>query len=227
MERPTKKFEAFQDRPPIIYRPGTSDEAIIKAVIIDKSEYLFPNFEPKIIFDIGANIGVVSTLLTNVYPTAKIYSFEPEKENFELLVKNVSTYPNVTPMKVGLGNKTEDRILYASTDETNLGGFSNFIKDGAESQTVNIVRVDKICSEVGTPDIIKIDVEGAEYEILRAIPDIAKVKWITGELHGVDEYKLLDYLSPHFTFQLGRRLHDKVWHFHALSKSWAESEKYH
>jgi len=225
--RPIKKFEAFEDRPPICYRPGTSDEAIIKAVIIDKSEYLFPNFEPKLVFDIGANIGVVSSLLANIYPAAKIHCFEPEKENFDLLIKNTASYENIRALKVGLGNKTEDRILYSSTDETNLGGFSNFIKDGSESQTVNIVRMDKICQEVGTPDFIKIDVEGAEYEILSAIPDISKVKWITGELHGVDEYKLLDLLSRDFNLQFGRRFFDKVWHFNAISKSWSETEKYH
>ncbi len=217
----TKLFNAFEDRPSIRYRPGTSDEAIIQAVIIDKKEYLFPKFEPKIIFDIGANIGVVSVVLANVYPNAKIYSFEPVKENFDLLKTNVSSYLNVKPLFYGLGKEDGKARIYPSEDPTNLGGFSNHISNG-EGSIISLVGVCSAVKEFGVPDLIKIDTEGAEWDILGFMPGIQKTKWICGELHGVRDYQLLSYLTPWFHLQHSRGFGDKVWHFQALSKTWTD-----
>ena len=216
----TKLFHAFDDKPPIEYRPNTSDEAIIDAVIVKKQEYAFPNFKPNLIFDIGGNIGVVAVVLANIYPDAKIYSFEPVKENFDILKRNTEYYKNISAIQCGLGNKTEHRMIFKSSDPSNLGGFSTFIKDGGENSEIALVKMETICNEFGTPDLIKIDVEGAEYEILGDIPDIENVKWIAGELHGVNDYKLLDLLDKKFNLQLARNFMDKVWHFHAVSKNW-------
>ena len=123
----TKKFYMWDDRPPINYRPGTSDEAIIDSVLIKKTEYNFPAFEPKICFDIGGNIGVVAVLLANIYPQSTIISFEPVAENFDLLVLNSKGYPNIRPINSSLGLQSGSRRIYASDDNTNLGGFSTHI----------------------------------------------------------------------------------------------------
>ncbi len=219
----TKLFNAFEDRPPIRYRPGTSDEHIIQALLVEKKEYVFPKFEPRLIFDIGSNIGVVSIILANVYPQAKIYCFEPIRENFDLLKENVVSYENVFPMQVALGNRTEDRRIYKSDDPTNFGGFSTHISNQEDPGTlISVLDVEKLCDKIGTPDLIKIDCEGAEHEILTSIPGLKQVKWITGELHGIKDYALLERLDRDFRLQLSRGFGDKVWHFHALSKSWVD-----
>jgi len=217
----TKKFHWAEDKPPIIYRPGTSDESIIQTVLVEKKEYLFPKFDPKIVYDIGGNIGVVAVILANIYPEATIYSFEPVSENFELLIMNSKEYKNIKPLKLGLGMKTGDVTIFKSDDQNNLGGYSTHIS-GEEGETVSIVRMETICAKLGTPDLIKIDCEGAEYEILNDIPLLENVKWITGELHGINDYKLLDLLDRHFKIQSQRGFGDKVWHFNALSKAWTD-----
>lgn len=222
MKTQTKKFYAFDDRPPIKYRPGTSDEAIIQSVIVERKEYAFPRFRPDLVFDIGGNIGVLAILLANIYPDARIYSFEPVKENFEILKDNVSSYGNIYPMQVGLGSKTEDRKIHYSKDPTNFGGFSTHIEGPGDTEIVSIVDVEKLCEKIGTPDLIKIDAEGAEFEILSSIPNIDRVKWIAGELHGVKDYALLDVLDKHFNLQFTRNFYDKNWNFLALSKSWTD-----
>lgn len=217
----TKKFVFDDEKPPIIYRPGTSDEAIINSVLINQQEYSFPAFDAKLVFDIGANIGVVSVILAMVYPNAKIMAFEPVKENFDLLKLNAEHYPNIKPLHCALGKKYEKKRIFKSDDKTNLGGFSTHIK-AEEGEEISIVRTSVICQELGVPDVVKIDVEGAEADILSDIPNIQKVKWIAGELHGVDDYALLGFLSKHFHLGHGRRFGDKVWHFHAVSKSWTD-----
>lgn len=218
----TKKFHWSEEAPPITYRPGTSDEAIIQTILVERKEYLFPKFEPKIVYDIGGNIGVVAVILAMIYPNAKIYSFEPVSENFDLLIQNTEHYKNIKALKFGLGNKTEDKEIYKSEDPTNHGGFSTHIQEGGSYDTVSFVDTATICRKLGTPDLIKIDVEGAEYEILSQVPELENVKWITGELHGVNDYKLLDLLERNFRIQTQRGFADKVWHFNALGKSWLD-----
>lgn len=215
----TKKFNWDDTKPSITYRPGTSDEAIINAVLINRQEYNFPTFKPEVVFDVGANIGVVSVVLANIYPDAKIYSFEPVQENIDLLRLNTLPYPNVKVLPYGLGNSSGQRRIYDSDDPTNLGGFSTKIKVG-DGRLIDIKDVSCVCQEFGTPDLIKIDVEGAEDEIFTSMPNLDKVRWIAGELHGVNDYKLLDLLNKNFRLQIARNFDDKVWHFHALARDW-------
>ena len=65
--------------------------------MIDKLYIRIFNFitKPKIIFDIGANIGAASFFFAEHYPESKIYSFEPARDVLPILRKNLSCYKNV------------------------------------------------------------------------------------------------------------------------------------
>lgn len=223
-----KKFIWDEKKPAVLYRPGTADEAIIQSVLVDQGEYLFPRidsrFDPKICYDIGGNIGVVAVVLASIYPKSKIFSFEPVPENFELLKQNAAPYPNITALNFGLGGDTGQRRIWDSDDPRNLGGFSVVIKNPeGKNQMVSVRDVASVFQQYGAPDLIKIDVEGAEAEIFEAMPNIERVKWIAGELHGIRDFQVLDLLSKHFTIQCARDFQAKCWHFHALNRSIAES----
>lgn len=219
-----KKYYGFGDeKPPIYYRENTSDADIINSILVNKQEYMFPNnFEPELIYDIGANIGVVSVILANIYPNAKIHAFEPEPGNFEMLRKNCEQYPNIVLHNVGLGARSGTKKLWPSDNPINFGGFSNFIESGVPTEC-KILSVSRAVEQYGIPDIMKIDVEGAECEILRNFPNLNLVTWIAGEMHGEDaEYLMLHTLSTHFRLALQRGFFDKCWHFHAANKGWLD-----
>lgn len=218
-----KKFFGFGgDKPPIYYRPESCDESIIQANVIEKNEYLLPNMSPKIVYDIGANIGVISAILAQVYPDATIYAFEPIEENFEILLKNVEPYPNIKPKKFGLGPKRGMRDFYPSDNVINHGGYSTEIKSDKEVVSCQIESMEEICKVLGPPELIKIDVEGAEHSILTCMSEIQlnHLKWISGELHGIKDFALLDFLSTKFNIQVQRNFMDVVYHFHAMNKTW-------
>jgi len=70
--------------------------------------------EGKIIIDIGAHIGKYSIIASKINPNAKIYAIEPEKDNFNLLNKNIklNKVKNIFPIKVALSDKKGVARLY-------------------------------------------------------------------------------------------------------------------
>ena len=66
-----------------------------------KSEYFFPKeLNPKVIFDIGGNIGITAIYLASLFPKAKIYTFEPLPDNFEILQINIQQYQNIEAFNI-------------------------------------------------------------------------------------------------------------------------------
>ena len=190
-----------------------------------KSEYYLPEkLNPKIIFDIGGNIGITSIYLANLFPNAKIYTFEPVPENFKILQKNISQFENIKAFNFGLGSKNGNFKVYLSSDSENFGGVS-FYPDPHGNQeesyiSCEIKNVNEIINELGIDsiDLIKIDTEGAEYDILTTFEEkvLKRASWITGELHGNRDFELLNYLaSLDFSISLNKQISSRLFMFNA------------
>jgi hypothetical protein len=68
-------------------------------------------------------------------------------------------------------------------------------------------------------DLIKIDCEGAEYDVLTALPRemLFGCKWIVGEMHDESAFALLALLAPHFDLDLKKRMFAPFFRFHACN----------
>jgi FkbM family methyltransferase len=212
----------------VYYRSSTSDMALIYEILLKtkyKSEYYLPEkLNPKVVFDIGGNIGITSIYLSSIFPDAKIYTFEPIPDNFKILKKNIQNYNNIEAFNFGLGSKNGNFKVYLSNDPENFGGFS-FYPDpvGNKSNSYfscevnNINEVIKKLS-IQSIDLIKIDTEGAKYDILMALQEniLKNASWITGELHGNKDFELLNYLSNFgFSISLNKQIGNRLFMFHA------------
>src|SRR5438105_4262702 len=91
----------------IFYRPATSDPLAIYQVLLRRGRkaeyYLPPGLEPKVILDIGSNIGASILFFHEQFPTARIYGFEPHPETFRILQENVGSIPSVEIFNYALG----------------------------------------------------------------------------------------------------------------------------
>jgi len=212
----------------VYYRTSSSDMTLIYEILLKskyKSEYYLPKkLNPKIIFDIGGNIGITSIYLAKLFPDSLIYSFEPMPENFEILQKNISQYKNIRAFNYGLGSKNGSFKVYLSSDPENYGGIS-FYPDAHGNQeksyiSCEVKNVNEIINDlkVESIDLIKIDTEGAEYDILSTLKvDILRgTSWITGELHGNRDFELLDYLdSIGFSISFKKQICNRLFMFNA------------
>ena len=122
------------------------------------------------VLDIGANIGLLSILFAIAWPRASIYAIEPSLTNCEYLKHNCKGFPNITIIKKGAYSRAGHACL-AVPDMTqrnipqwnmNTGQLSLYGK-GANKEAVELARIDDLFE---TADFIKIDVEGAELDVL-------------------------------------------------------------
>lgn len=134
------------------------------------------------VLEIGAHIGFITQICENlVSKDGKVIAIEPSPFNFKLLKLN--TKKETKTYQLALSDESKKGNLYID----NFGGFTNSIKKAnAESRTkffskkqkfkieplsqieINIETIDSICKINNfIPTFIKIDVEGAEYEVLK------------------------------------------------------------
>lgn len=212
------------------FRDGTSDSLILSLAMPGGAfEYRFPgHINPKVILDVGANIGVISLDLAHRFPNATIHAFEPEPKNFEILLANVGTIPRIVCHNVALGSEDSIVKLYKSEDLTNYGGYSCYPRKGVSREIEAEIRVREVSAylrkhKITDVDMIKIDAEGAEWDVISSIdPDIfSRIKWVEGELHGVNDLGVLRRLET-MGFDLGykKELGSMVSHFVAGRKTY-------
>jgi FkbM family methyltransferase len=121
------------------------------------------------VIDIGAAIGYYSLELARlVGERGKVFSFEPEENNFQLLQKNiqVNNYENIIPVKKAVLDKKGVKNLYI---QRNIGSHSLYNEfDGTKSKKVEIISLDEFFKDVDRKiSFIKIDIEGSEAKALK------------------------------------------------------------
>lgn len=140
-----------------------------------------------VVIDIGAQVGVVSSYLAKKWPKLKVVAYEPMPENYANLVKNiaangVSDRVTAIPKAVTGDGRT---ITLRGDLNANTGGNGMFTSGSTVHEVESVTLADIFAAHV--PDrcaLLKIDCEGAEYEILDAGQAVLpRVDCVVGEFH--------------------------------------------
>lgn len=124
------------------------------------------------VLDIGAHVGLHTLRLSRrVGPSGRVVAVEPSPANARLLRQHLAwnRTANVEVVEAAIGDREGEIPFTFRTDANDPGGFANSIAYdiGGETRTVPMTTIDAICAGGLTPDLIKIDVEGAELLALR------------------------------------------------------------
>jgi FkbM family methyltransferase len=157
----------------------TSDEDWGQLTVIKEYEHL--PIEGKVLLDVGGNIGAFA-IRAAMEGCKRVYTFEPEAENFRLLSHN--TYPwaeQVVPMRAALISTDDKEVNLWLTGTNTMGSCSTTEFRGRTPVVVPAMNFAKVVEDI-EPHGIKMDCEGAEWDLLDYLLP-ACVKDVAAELH--------------------------------------------
>lgn len=154
----------------------------LREIFNDGTYKFISNIQCPYIIDCGANIGLSIIYFKRLYPQAKVLAFEPDPEIYKLLCKNIRQFQfsNVKLLDKAVWN-CNTRLIFDADGA--LGGRiideEVLTKGKVQIQTV---RLKEFLKE--RVDFLKIDIEGAEYEVLLDCNEFLKnVEFLFVEYH--------------------------------------------
>lgn len=143
-----------------------------------------------VVVDIGANVGMVSIYLALKNPHIEIYAYEPVPENFQNLTQNLllNDVKNVKPFNLAVGAVRGTLPMIAHM-KSNTGGATSYLRNMHLPEHQNfLVRVTTLNEVFETHPILrcrllKIDAEGAEYDILYNFTHWSRLEYLSAEFH--------------------------------------------
>ena len=206
-----KSFVAGFGNTEFSVRPGTNDYQVVKEVVDtyfpDISKWLNENkfLHRKRVVDIGGHIGSFSIQVNKLLKeNCDIHVYEPEPSNFDQIGINLNQNKanNITPFNLAVSSKAGESVIAFNVENTGghqLGASGLSYK--AKTIPVEVVTLESVFSKWDSMpiDILKIDVEGSEYNALFPAPELVKqCRLIVGEAQRSKDHvpqDMIDFLK--------------------------------
>ena len=197
----------FRDKPYLYLRGGMSDYHMFHRIFL-RDEYRLAGIPLKsweCVVDLGANVGLFSSCVSE--RACKVFSYEPFPGNREHLEKNCQTRENVTVIHKAVAGKPGTIRLFIPESKGCTGSYSSFpdLRVTTESyQEVPSITLNQVFSDnkIYRCDLLKIDIEGQEYEVLHSTDDevLSRTIRIHGEYHNVEPDNVITRIDNFISF---------------------------
>jgi FkbM family methyltransferase len=189
-DRPFKLFNLRGTR--LRVRRGSRDLEMACTVLT--GEYALPGYqiEPNdIVIDIGANVGSFAIFASRQACAGMVFTFEPDPTAFTLLQENLKLngITNARPVHAAVGGSDGTTILHLDESHTGRASlYAEHVHVAGQEFEVPLVSLRTILDSNGIDrcNFLKLDCEGAEFEILYSLPPeyFARIDRIAMEYHG-------------------------------------------
>jgi FkbM family methyltransferase len=164
---------------------------------------------PKVIVDIGANVGVTALWLTLNFPKAQVHCFEPSPLCHPLLEYNLRNVPSAVIEGYGLYDRDATLPLFRGRDDPSTSSLGQSVHTVEQNDSVQLRQAAQALHDLKLDriDCLKIDAGGAEVAILESmvqlLPEIAVV---FAGYHSEGDRRRLEVLMAHHHMLVGGRI---------------------
>lgn len=179
----------------IIRRRTSWDEGVVHCVLIQE-DYTSAGFNIEhadTVIDIGGNIGCFAVLAAKRAPAGRVFVFEPDGENYRLLCRNITGNElfNVVAERAAVVGRAGTQTLFKAPYGPLHTTIPQRLAEPVGAESVRAITLTDIFDRfgVGTCDFLKLDCEGAEYDILYTTPPdyLKRIRKIALEYHAQTE----------------------------------------
>lgn len=210
-----KPLKVFRDIDKIVYRSFETDPFWIDTLnFLNKGDI-------KTVIDIGASSGISTLMFLELQSVERIHCFEPDEENYGLLSKNTEGYRHIV--------ETHNTGIYYGVTESNVVGIGDnsplgYMVEGVkeehdyphgtikyEGKKFKLITLESI---IETPvDLIKVDVEGSEYNIIENSELLKQSNYLIISFHNHSEKYVEDFIIknlPNYHIVLFHNVHSNT-----------------
>jgi FkbM family methyltransferase len=171
---------------------------VLREVFLDE-EYRVEHLpECPTIVDLGSNLGASVIYFRLRHPTSRVIAVEPDPKVFATLRRNVAPFGGVELANVAVASTNGEATFHRYPDSW----VSSLVQrwPAPSRLSVQTRTLDTLFDDFGLSavDLLKIDIEGGEWDVLRGFRQLEKVRNVIGEVHQIGDEepgRLLDQLS--------------------------------
>jgi FkbM family methyltransferase len=185
------------------FTPTPTAQALINEIFSDNYKVLEKGVEFRpgdVVLDLGACEGMFSIMMAKLFPMTRIIGLEPVPQTYFTFVRNIGLNgcTNIEPYNIGVGKPGQHTTtLHVAKNNANSGGSSSlftFDPLGHDKVEVGLIDLDSAFDlyRIDRCRLMKIDIEGMEYDALYPSHILPRVDYLTAEYH---QNAKLEYMS--------------------------------
>jgi FkbM family methyltransferase len=181
---------------PLLIRTHASDRDVLWQVFIQGEYGPVELSNPKVIIDLGANVGYSAAYFLSKYPTAAVLAVEPDPDNYAICVRNLAPYGQRAKVIHGAAWPERRKLVLDKGTYGDGRDWATRVKPATEGAGSNAdagidgYDVETLIGLCNSPevDLLKIDIERSELELFSRNTErwLPRVKNLCIELHGQD-----------------------------------------
>lgn len=152
-------------------RPNSTDSVVVREIWCENIYEVFDGdvSDTGIVLDIGANIGAFSVYVASLDPNVRVFAYEPEPHNFDILHENIKRddmMGRILISPIAIADRFGEALI------NNDAGNSSIIRPLGDTSPCRMIPLQAVwlgldgLKRFEFVDVLKIDVEGAEEKIL-------------------------------------------------------------
>lgn len=205
------EFKVKNSKFPLLMRTHTSDREVLGQVFIEREYEPVALCQPKMILDLGANVGYSSAYFLSRYPTASVLAVEPDPDNYGICCRNLAPYgPRAKVVQGAVWPESAKLALDKGTYRDGRDWATRVrVATQNSAASADIVGYDMptligMCRDPEI-DLLKIDIERSELELFSRNTEswLPQVRNLCIELHGADCEEVFFRALSDYSYKLG------------------------